>query len=169
MFARFSGFDEFVYLRHTQKMGTNLGKCHTNQAAYWCAEADCCVAVKARKVESSWFIWTVASGETTAPLIKQRGNAREWKEAVPKQTKTHPHAEAKRGGGEGVQLPGRRITMEAPSDCGGAKKSQHCHNYFLKHSTFASERPQLLTWGAKLASCPGRHLTSLRPCPRDQR
>jgi len=35
--------------------------------------------------------------------------------------------------------------------------------YFLQYSAFASERPQARTWGAKLASCPGRHLASLRP------
>jgi len=41
---------------------------------------------------------------------------------------------------------------------GGAEKSQQCHKCFFQYSTFASERPQVRTWGAKLASCPGRHL-----------
>ena len=31
-------------------------------------------------------------------------------------------------------------------------------------STFASERPQVRAWVAKLVPCPGRHLTSSRPC-----
>jgi len=50
-------------------------------------------------------------------------------------------------------------------DYEGAEKSQLCHKYFLQYSTFTSERRQVRTWGAKLGSCPGRHLTSLRPWP----
>ena len=45
----------------------------------------------------------------------------------------------------------------------GAEKSQQRHKYFLQYSTIAPERPQVRTWGTKLASCPGRHLTSIRP------
>ena len=41
---------------------------------------------------------------------------------------------------------------------------QQCHKHFLQYNAFASERPQVRTWGAKLASFPGRHLTSLRLC-----
>jgi len=59
--------------------------------------------------------------------------------------------------GKGSQFPGRRITA------GGAKKSQQCHKYFRQYSTFASEKHQVRTRGAKLASWPGRHLASLRP------
>ena len=33
----------------------------------------------------------------------------------------------------------------------------------LQCSTFASERPQVRTWGAKFVSCPGRHLTFVTP------
>ena len=38
-------------------------------------------------------------------------------------------------------------------------------SWWIAHSTqrksaFASEKPEIRTWGAKLASCPGRHLTS---------
>ena len=47
-----------------------------------------------------------------------------------------------------------------PNHCGGTKKSQQCHKYFLQYSTFASERHQIQIWGAKLASWPGSHLTS---------
>ena len=51
---------------------------------------------------------------------------------------------------KGSQILGRRITT-------GAKKSQQCHNQIFQNGTFASERPQVRTWG--------RHLTSsLRPC-----
>jgi len=46
-------------------------------------------------------------------------------------------------------LRGHRITA------GDAGKSQQCHKYFLQYSAFASERPQVRTWDAKLASCPG--------------
>ena len=34
--------------------------------------------------------------------------------------------------------------------------------HLLPNSTFASERPQVRTWGGKLVSCSRRHLTSLR-------
>jgi len=52
-------------------------------------------------------------------------------------------------GGQGAQFPRRQkvLTMSQVLQC----------------STFASETPQVRTWGAKLASCPGRHLTSLHP------
>jgi len=66
-------------------------------------------------------------------------------------------------GARGSQFPERRVTMVAPNQCGGALKSQQCHKHFLQYSKFASEKPQFRTWGAKFASCPGRHPTSLRP------
>jgi len=59
-------------------------------------------------------------------------------------------------GAMGAQLPGRRIIMGTP------KNPNNVTSTFF-NSRFASERPQVRTWGAKLASCPGRHLTSLRP------
>jgi len=59
----------------------------------------------------------------------------------------------------------------------GAKRAQvtiprapfHCWHrkvstMSLQCSTFAPERPQVRTWGAKLASWPGRHLTSVNLC-----
>jgi len=46
---------------------------------------------------------------------------------------------------------------------GRAEKSQQYHKYFLQYNTFASERPQFRTWGAKLASCPGCQLTRYAP------
>jgi len=67
------------------------------------------------------------------------------------------------GWGKGAHLPGRRIIMGVPNHCGCAKKSQQFHNYFLQYSKFPSERPHVRTWGAKLASCPGRNLTSYTP------
>ena len=46
----------------------------------------------------------------------------------------------------------------------GGKKLQQCHNHFFQNSTFASERPQVQTWGHQTC-IPRRHLTSsLRPC-----
>jgi len=49
-----------------------------------------------------------------------------------------------------------------PNDCEGAEKSQQCHMYayFLQYSAFGCKFEH---GGAKLASCPGHHLTSLRP------
>jgi len=60
-------------------------------------------------------------------------------------------------------LWGRWNTARAPNDCGGTKKSQQRHKHFLQNSTFASERLRFEHGGAKLASCPGSHLSSLRP------
>jgi len=59
-------------------------------------------------------------------------------------------------GARGAQLPGRRIIM-------GTQKNPNNVTSTLFNSRFASERPQVRTRGAKLASCPGRHPTSLRP------
>ena len=45
----------------------------------------------------------------------------------------------------------RGVTRGHNSQCAesllGAKKSQHCHKHFFQNSTFASERPQVRTWG----------------------
>ena len=46
---------------------------------------------------------------------------------------------------------------------GDAEMSHQCRKYFLQYSTFASENLRFEHGGAKLASCPGRHLTSLSP------
>ena len=59
-------------------------------------------------------------------------------------------------GARGAQLPGRRTIMGTP------KNPNNVTSTFFNRR-FASERRQVRTWGAKLASCPGRHLTSLRP------
>ena len=71
-------------------------------------------------------------------------------------------------GGKEAQFSGYRITSRqllrvAPNDCGGVKKSQQCHQYFLQYSTFASERPQVRSSGRQTCFLPGCHLTSLRP------
>jgi len=65
----------------------------------------------------------------------------------------------------GAQFLGRRVTI------GGAKslrvwaeKSQQCHKYFLQHVHLLPKELSFEHGGAKPASCPGRHLTSLRPC-----
>jgi len=65
----------------------------------------------------------------------------------------------------GATFPGRRITMRGPNYCGGRRKvptmsqvlSSIQYIYFRK--TSGSNMG-----GAKLASCPGRHLTLLHPC-----
>ena len=51
-----------------------------------------------------------------------------------------------------------------PSHWGSPQKSQQCHKYLLRYSTFASERPKGSTSGSKLVSYPGRHLPSVRLC-----
>jgi len=45
-------------------------------------------------------------------------------------------------------LRGRRMTA------GGAEKFQKCHKHFLQYSTFASERPQVRTWGRQTCLLP---------------
>jgi len=37
---------------------------------------------------------------------------------------------------------------------GDTEKSQQCHKYFLQYSTFASERPQVQTWGRQTCFLP---------------
>jgi len=66
-------------------------------------------------------------------------------------------------GGIGGAIPREPYHYGAPNHCGYAEKSQHCHNYFLQCSTFAPKSLRFEHGGAKLASCPGHHLTSLRP------
>jgi len=75
------------------------------------------------------------------------------------------------GGQEGATPRAPSHYMGAPNHCGGcrmtaesAEKSQQCLKYLLQYSTFASENLSFEHGGAKLASCPGRYLTSLRPC-----
>jgi len=48
----------------------------------------------------------------------------------------------------------------------GAGKSQQYHNTFFNTVNLLPKELRLEHGGAKLASCPGRHLTSLRPCMR---
>jgi len=57
--------------------------------------------------------------------------------------------------------------MGAPNHCRerritalGAEKSQQCHMHFLQYSEFASEIPQVRTWGRQTGFLAGRHLTS---------
>jgi len=59
-------------------------------------------------------------------------------------------------GGKGVTIP------RAPNHYGRGKIPKF-HKYFLQYSAFASEKTCFEHEGAKLASCPGRHLTSLHP------
>jgi len=61
-----------------------------------------------------------------------------------------------------ARLPSRRVTRvgkrgttpQAPNHCRGAAKTQQCHKYFLQHSIFASERPQVRTWGRQTCFLP---------------
>jgi len=59
--------------------------------------------------------------------------------------------------GKREQFLGRRIAAE------GSEKSQQCHIYFLHHSYLLPKDLKFEHGGVKLASCSGRHLTSLRP------
>jgi len=63
----------------------------------------------------------------------------------------------------GSNFPGAGPLWGRRMAAGGAEKSQQCHKYFLQRRTFACKDLRLEHGGAKLASCPGRHLTSLCP------
>jgi len=60
-------------------------------------------------------------------------------------------------GARGAQFPGCRITV-------GSQKSQQCHKQCFKTVRLLPKDLRFEHGGAKLASCPRRHLTSLRPC-----
>jgi len=53
-----------------------------------------------------------------------------------------------RGMTRGTQFPGRPVIMGALNDYRVAEKSKQCHKHFLQHTTFASKRPHVRTWGA---------------------
>ena len=73
-----------------------------------------------------------------------------------------PGTQGRNEGGKGGIIP------RAPNHCGVAEKSQQRHKYFLQNSTFAPKDLRFEHGGDKLASCPGRYLTSLRPCSHDK-
>ena len=71
-----------------------------------------------------------------------------------------------RGVTRGAQTPsaeslwGRRITAV------GAEKSPQCHKYFLQYSAFASERPQVRTWGRQTCFLPRAPSNLVTPVER---
>ena len=73
-------------------------------------------------------------------------------------------------GGKGAQLPGRqllwgcRITAGGPNHCGGRRKVPTMSQIFSSIHYICFRNITGSNMGAKPASCPGRHLTSLRPC-----
>jgi len=66
--------------------------------------------------------------------------------------------------GKGAQLPGPRITLGALNDCGAPKNPNNVTRTFFNTVHFLPEDLRFENGGAKLASCPERHLASLRPC-----
>jgi len=64
-----------------------------------------------------------------------------------------------KGGARREQFPGWRITMGAP------KSPSNVTSILFKTVHLLPTDLRFEHGGAKLASCPGRHLTSLRPCP----
>jgi len=61
-------------------------------------------------------------------------------------------------GGNEAQFSGRRITAGTP------KSAKNVASTFFNALILLPKDLRFKHWGAKLASCPGRHLTSLRPC-----
>jgi len=60
-------------------------------------------------------------------------------------------------GARGAQFPRPRITMGAPN---------HVTNTCFNTVHLLPKDLRFEHGGAKLASCPGRHVTSIRPCPK---
>jgi len=69
-------------------------------------------------------------------------------------------------GERGAQFPGRQITMGRRMTAGGAEKKSPSNvtSTFFSAVHLPSKDVRFEYGGAKLASCPGRQLTSLRPC-----
>jgi len=74
-------------------------------------------------------------------------------------------------GARGALFPGRRITIGAPNHCGGAewlreapKSPNNVASTFFNTVHLLPKDLRFEYGDAKLASCPGRHLTSLHPC-----
>ena len=65
---------------------------------------------------------------------------------------------------KGAPFPGRRITMGAPNLAGDAENSNNVTSTFFNTVHLLPKNLSFAHGAAKLASCPGRHLTSLRPC-----
>jgi len=68
------------------------------------------------------------------------------------------HKQRRNEGGKGVTIP------RAPNRYGSAEKSQQCRKYFLQQHICFPKGLKFKHGGAKLVSCPGRHLTPLHPC-----
>jgi len=66
-------------------------------------------------------------------------------------------------GGKGAQFPGRRIIMGAP------KSPNNFTSTFFNTVNFLPKDFRFENGAAKLASCPGRRLTSLRSCTCNSR
>jgi len=54
----------------------------------------------------------------------------------------------------GHNSPGAEALWGHQITAGGAEKSQQCRKYLLQYSTFASERPQVRTWGRQTCFWP---------------
>ena len=67
-----------------------------------------------------------------------------------------PHTAQRRNeGGQGRHnSPGAESQWGRQIAVGGAIKSQQCHKHILQYSTFASERPQVRTWGRQTCFLP---------------
>jgi len=83
-----------------------------------------------------------------------------------------PHNKGVTTGVQGSQFPGRRVTMGAPNHCGppngcgGAPKSpNNVTSTFFNTVHLLPKGLRFEHGSAKVASCPGRHITSLRPYP----
>jgi len=66
-------------------------------------------------------------------------------------------------GARGALFPGRRITMGAPTQGGGAEKSNNVTSTSFNTVHLLPKDLRFEHGGAKFVSCPWRHLTSLRP------
>ena len=78
--------------------------------------------------------------------------------------KIRPFYEGRNQGSKGAQFPGGESLWRRRMTAWSAGKSQQVTSTFINTVHFLAKDLRLEHGGAKHASCPGRHLTLLRPC-----
>ena len=68
-------------------------------------------------------------------------------------------------GGKGAQFPGGESLWGRRMTAWSAGKSQQSQKHSLQHSTFASERPQVQTWGRQTCFLPQASSNLVTPLP----
>ena len=102
----------------------------------------------------------VESNQNAIKLVFSSASAR-WHEKRKIKIHLHQVRGVMRGAMGGTTS--RAPTMGAPNHCGGDENPNNVTNTFLNTVNLLPKEFMFEHGGAKLASCPGRHLTSLSP------